>query len=482
MTPNQAAADRASARPFGLLRGFLALAIVAALLSSGCGPGWSARPASPGRIPVVVDTDMGADDILALLYLAGRPDIDLVGVTVVGDGLVHCPYGGANARAVLAAGGRTNVPVACGTERPMRGDVAFPAAWRTQADQLYGMASTWPQPQNEPPVRNDPVKLMADLARAHPGLRVLALGPLTTVAMAIRQPGVRANAPRIVVSGGALDEPGNMATPGLARPVAEWNIGIDPQAALGVLGSGLAQSWIPLDASNQVPIDIWFTRALAVEQRGAAGEAAHALLLANPALSSGGFYFWDPLSAVTLTDAAVVTNRRTPLVVITKGPLAGRTVSDAAGKTVDVAVRANPDAFANAMLAAYGRAPARSHQAFTRGTSAVNVSVQLGAFKYEAPATVPPGLTTFGFDASSGTGFSAVVLRLAPSRTYADVLREIAHGVTGIPSWITVEASADIPNGSRPTWVVKLPPGTHVVVAAHRDGSGITALGQLIVE
>ena len=88
----------------------------------------------------MVDTDMGADDILALLYLLGRPDVDVVGVSVVGDGIVRCPVGASNARAVLAAAGRTDIPVACGTDRPLAGQVAFPDAWRTQADGLYGMA------------------------------------------------------------------------------------------------------------------------------------------------------------------------------------------------------------------------------------------------------------------------------------------------------------------------------------------------------
>ncbi len=71
----------------------------------------------------------------------------------------------------------------------------------------------------------------------------------------------------MIVSGGAVNGSGNMPTEGRLLPVAEWNIGVDPVAADKVLRSGVAQVWVPLDASNEVPLDAWFVAALGAEPR-----------------------------------------------------------------------------------------------------------------------------------------------------------------------------------------------------------------------
>src|SRR5690348_13633205 len=83
-------------------------------LSASCRPNVN-QPTRSGPTAVVVDTDMGADDIIALLYLLGRPDVRVVAVTVVGDGIAHGRAGADNARALLAAAGRSDVPVGYGS-------------------------------------------------------------------------------------------------------------------------------------------------------------------------------------------------------------------------------------------------------------------------------------------------------------------------------------------------------------------------------
>src|SRR6185369_107354 len=132
-------------RPAVRSKSVLAITLMLVLLAAGaCGAGENTRPVPP--VPVAVDTDLGADDIIAILYLLGRPEVDIVSVTVVGDGLVHCPTGVTNARAILAAAGRGDIPVACGARAPIAAAVAFPDAWRTQADGFYGMAEQWDAP------------------------------------------------------------------------------------------------------------------------------------------------------------------------------------------------------------------------------------------------------------------------------------------------------------------------------------------------
>jgi pyrimidine-specific ribonucleoside hydrolase len=426
----------------------------------------------------MVDTDMGLDDILALLYLLGRQDVDVVAVSVVGDGIVRCPMGASNARAVLAAVGRTDIPVACGADRPLAGQAAFPDAWRTQADELYGMADQWPVPSTGPAPTTDPVALLAEQALRRPGLRILALGPLTSVAMALRRADVRDTRPQIVVSGGAVNEPGNMLMSGASVPVAEWNIGVDPVAADEVLRSGLATRWIPLDASNDVPADVWFVDALTSIARGPAGGAALALLQTNPAISRGGYFYWDPLAAVALTTPETVSEQPATLVVRTTGTEIGRTATDALGTQGTIATKADSTAFINEMLHAFGPTGGPRPD-YAPGTPDVLVTRQLGAFRLDQPHALSAGDTTIGFDAVSGGAYAIVIGHLAQGKTLTDVNAAIAQGVTTAPGWFEVEATIEVPAGSRPTWVVNLPPGDHAVVASPNGGTMLVALGQI---
>ena len=449
-----------------------AVALGCIMLLTGACSSAQPQPAASG-IPVAVDTDLGADDILALLYLLGRTDVDIVAVSVVGDGLVHCPDGAVDARAVLTAANRSDVPVACGSDVPITGSAAFPADWRMQADQAYGMAASWPAPQAA--TGTDSESLLVQAATRHPGLRVLALGPLTNIAKALRHADVVASQPHVIVSGGAVGEPGNM--PSAAGPVAEWNVGVDPAAADEVLHARVPTEWMALDASNDVPADIWFTRALAGQPRSRAGELALSFLRANPALTRGGFYFWDPLAAVAMTDPQTVTSRSVHMSVTTSGPQSGRTALDPAGPQVSVAVKADPTRFAGVMLQAFsppGSPPGR----YVQGQAAMRVPRSPDGFRLEMSTTTLPATDTImSFDAADTDPYVVIVGRIAPGHTFADVEAAAARRVTSVPPWFIIEATVEVPAGSRPTWLVYLPRGNHAVVAANADGSSLTALG-----
>ena len=66
---------------------------------------------------MIIDTDMAADDWLAILYLLGRPEVEVAAVTVTGAGEAHCQPGVRNALALIALAGHPDIPVACGRER-----------------------------------------------------------------------------------------------------------------------------------------------------------------------------------------------------------------------------------------------------------------------------------------------------------------------------------------------------------------------------
>jgi inosine-uridine nucleoside N-ribohydrolase len=96
-----------------------ALLVVLLVLLAGCGG------AAAGRTPVVVDTDLSTDDVIALMYVLNRPDLDVRAVAVSGTGLARCPLGARHARELLALAGRPDVPVGCGRDDPLEGFDAF---------------------------------------------------------------------------------------------------------------------------------------------------------------------------------------------------------------------------------------------------------------------------------------------------------------------------------------------------------------------
>src|SRR5215467_11521003 len=87
----------------------------------------------------VVDTDMAADDWMALLYLLRRPDVAVKAITVSGTGEAHCAPGVRHALDLVAFANRAMIPVACGRDTPLQGRHAFPTSWRADVDSLLGL-------------------------------------------------------------------------------------------------------------------------------------------------------------------------------------------------------------------------------------------------------------------------------------------------------------------------------------------------------
>jgi inosine-uridine nucleoside N-ribohydrolase len=163
---------------------------IAGLLGAACGdPEPVARlPALPSLAgtprDVVVDTDLGADDAVALIYLLRRPEVRVRAITVSGTGLVHCPRGAAVARAILALAGHPEVPVGCGRTAAVEGH-PFPADWRQRADRPAGL------PVAPDETAAESAELIARTTGTTPkpdrGVRVLVLGPLTNLADALQR-------------------------------------------------------------------------------------------------------------------------------------------------------------------------------------------------------------------------------------------------------------------------------------------------------
>jgi pyrimidine-specific ribonucleoside hydrolase len=307
-------------------------------------------------VPLVVDTDLAADDLIALLFLLGSPDAEVRAITVSGTGEVRCPQGLEVAARLLAVTGDEDIPVACGRATPLDGDAAFPDEWRDATDAAYGL----PLPEAE--VTGDPdgaVELLIEQLSGG-GVTLLTLGPLTNVAEAFRDaPDLAAELAALVVMGGAVDTAGNVPSQGAGPPTVEWNLHVDPTAAAEVLSSGAPVVLIPLDVTNQAPVTLDFVARLEDDADTEPAELVAELLGGNPMVEAGDYYFWDPLAAAVALGADLVQTEPDTLTVVTEdGPDRGRTVRRAevdGGHAVAVAVEVDVAAFEDLLVSTLAR-------------------------------------------------------------------------------------------------------------------------------
>ena len=306
---------------------------------------------------ILIDTDAGSDDLMAIAFLAAQPSVRIDAVTVV-NGLAHPDAGAKNIARLLDLAGRKDIPVFAGRGTPLQGKAEFPAEWRKISDDLPGV--TLPdasRPPESKPAADYLIERLRDQTRP---LRILALGPLTNLAEALkREPSVAGAIEELVIMGGALRVPGNLGDGGAFKTnntTAEWNIFIDPLAARIVFRSGIPIRLIPLDATNKVSVDLAF---LTKFQSGAhsplARVVAQVLQADRDSIHAGIFYAWDPLAAVALLHPAVVKTTSLHIDIRQDPPEAGRTIQSPGRPNARVALDADAAAWSNLFLEALDR-------------------------------------------------------------------------------------------------------------------------------
>ena len=257
------------------------------------------------RRALVIDTDPGVDDAVAILMALAAPGVDLVGLTAVG-GNVPLARATRNALALLQAAGRSDVPVARGAAKPLRGRFRPSAAFHGPG----GLSVRLPNPVSRP-VADHAAEFMAGQLSARPGqITIVALGPLTNLARVLRRhPLALGLARRVVVMGGAVGARGNVT------PQAEFNFHSDPDAAAAVMASGISVTVADLAACRQVAIGRG--QALEATSDGPLGRLALRVVQnwfrRDP--SRQRFEFYDPLAVAMAIDPQVATARRVGLEV-----------------------------------------------------------------------------------------------------------------------------------------------------------------------
>ena len=193
---------------------------------------------------IIIDTDPGQDDAVALLLaLASPEDLEVLAVVTVA-GNVPLSHTTANARQVLELAGRPDLPLYAGCARPMRRSLVT-------AEHVHGATGldgpVLPAPTMPVQSQHGVQSLIEIFRQAEPGsITLVTLGPLANVAMAVVEaPDIASRIREIVAVLGSWSENGNIT------PAAAFNEYVDPEAADVVLTSGVKLTMVPMDVTHQ---------------------------------------------------------------------------------------------------------------------------------------------------------------------------------------------------------------------------------------
>ncbi len=256
---------------------------------------------------LIIDTDPGVDDAIAILLALAAPQVEVVGLTTLG-GNVPRARATRNALALLQAAGRPDIPVAAGAARPRSGRFTPSVAFHGPG----GLSARLPDPAGAP-VPETAVEFLQTTIKANPGqVTLAALGPLTNLSrLELRHPGTLSQAADVVIMGGAVESRGNVTSH------AEFNFHSDPLSADHVLRLGVPATLADLAACRQIGISREETAG--IHSGSSIGDLALRMLKGwftrDP--ERRRFEFYDPLAVALALDPAVATVRKIGLSVDT---------------------------------------------------------------------------------------------------------------------------------------------------------------------
>jgi purine nucleosidase len=291
--------------------------------------------------PVLIDTDMGVDDAMAVGLALASSELDVVGLASVG-GNVSLDQATLNMGRLFNAFEVSKWPnMARGLDQP----TDLQDATHVHGDDGLGLVDL-PDPQAFTP--GELIPLYEELIAAHgESLVIVAIGPLTNLAHLLGQrPGLLQRAGRILVMGGAIWCKGNIT------PHAEFNFYRDPIAAREVLTSGLPITVVSLDVTNQVVMDESHVARLS-RSNNAVGERLAAMIRypmaqAGTDEGAGRFLVHDPLTVGTLLWPELFLRSKMALDITTSGPQAGKTkpvIAKDKTRQLSVVISVNVDGF-----------------------------------------------------------------------------------------------------------------------------------------
>jgi purine nucleosidase len=192
---------------------------------------------------IIIDTDPGQDDAIAILLALASPELEVLGITAVA-GNVPLALTSRNVRIICELAGRTDITVCAGADRPLIRPLVT-------AENVHGKTGIDGPLLPDPAMPLDPRHAVdfiieAVMGREAGSITLCPLGPLTNIATALaREPRIAPRLKGIVLMGGGYFEGGNVT------PSAEFNIYVDPQAAAAVFASGAPITMLPLDCTHK---------------------------------------------------------------------------------------------------------------------------------------------------------------------------------------------------------------------------------------
>ncbi|XVE76662.1 hypothetical protein DITRI_Ditri12bG0192000 [Diplodiscus trichospermus] len=272
---------------------------------------------------IIIDTDPGIDDAIAIFLALKSPEVEVIGLTTI-YGNVYSTLATRNALHLLEVAGRTDIPVAEGSHVTITKDTKLRIA-----DFVHGADGLGNQ--NFPPPKGKPIDMSApaflvEQAKLYPGkVTVVALGPLTNIALAIQlDPSFAKNIGQIVLLGGAFAVNGNV------NPAAEANIFGDPDAADIVFTSGADVLAVGINVTHQVVL----TDADRDKLASSTGKFAQYLCKIlgvyfdyhHDAYNTKGVYLHDPTAMLAAINPSLITYMEGAVRVQTNGITRGLTI------------------------------------------------------------------------------------------------------------------------------------------------------------
>jgi len=278
---------------------------------------------SPRR--VIIDTDPGVDDAMAILLALNSPELKVEALTVV-SGNVEAPLGLENALKIVSLANRCDVIVAAGAQHPLNQKLITAKFWHGP-NGLAGVELPAPKCKADPRFGPD---LIIELVHRYPHeITLIPVGPLTNIALAVsKDPSMVSLVKDIVIMGGSI-------TGGNVNGAAEANIYNDPEAAAIVFNAGWMVTMIGSDVGERTLITRPYLRELQA-QHGPESDFVAALadfyLTRSEKNGYAGAAMYDPLAVGTAIDPTLVTLKDMHVDVETKGEFTrGETVANRMG-------------------------------------------------------------------------------------------------------------------------------------------------------
>lgn len=270
---------------------------------------------------IIIDTDPGVDDTMAIFFALCSPELEVVGLTTI-FGNVHTELATKNALRLLDIGGRTDIPVAHGAEDALTGAYEGPVPFVHGADGQGDI--NLPEPAGKA-LDISAAQFIVEQVKANKGEITLApLGPLTNIALALRlEPRIAEWVDEVVLMGG------NALAPGNASPAGEANIRNDPEAADLVFGADWQVTMVGLDVTLKVhmtPADIAdYATHGNVMSRHITRVLPHYRNYFESNYAAKGIFVHDSSAIAYVIDPSLFTVERWPIRVGTQGLGRGKT-------------------------------------------------------------------------------------------------------------------------------------------------------------